>query len=593
MAVPSSNSRDQLPGLGDLTLQTMLWMLAIGWGAYLIGLGVYRLYIHPLANVPGPKIAAITQWYELYYDVWQSGQYFLKVEEFHKQYGTVRLYHINWAAMLSLIKGPIVRIKPNEVHCNDPEFVDVLFAGPLQKRDKDPWLPRSVAVPLATAGTIPHDLHRSRRAPLNPYFSKQSVRKREYIFQEILKKLLRRFEEHRETGAVLTLNEAIAAAATDIVASFCFGRSTDCTDRKDFSSPFFQALDKSFKLAHIMANFGLARAFMTFQPPQLVAWMTPALAPLFELHQVSFSTEIWSSFMFIIIFFFGKGILTASQQWNSQIRNAKAPTEKHETTIFNAIMEAKLPPFEKSFQRLHQEAKLIVLAGFSTTGEYPPLYNPSSSIFTNQIFPASTVSPLIYELLANPDKLNKLRTELLQALPNPDSAMSLSELEKLPYLSAVIQEGIRMHPGGILRMQRISPDKPLSYTDPCTGTTTTFPPGTSISMDALSVNMNPDLFPNPSDFVPERWLESPQLSRYLLSFSKGTRICLGINVAHCMLYYFVAGIFRNYGLPTEKDDPASSIELYETERKRDVDVASEFIIPAVRKESKGIRVLLR
>ncbi|KAH8432378.1 uncharacterized protein LDX57_010018 [Aspergillus melleus] len=170
-------------------------------------------------------------------------------------------------------------------------------------------------------------------------------------------------------------------------------------------------------------------------------------------------------------------------------------------------MEAKMPPSEKSVQRLHQEAELIILAGFSTTG--------------------STASPLIFELLANPDKLNKLRAELLQALPNPDSPMSLSELEKLPYLSAVIQEGLRMHPGGILRMQRISPDKPLQYIDPRTGTTTTFAPGTSISMDARSVNMNPELFPNPSEFVPERWLENPQLSRYLLTFSKGTRICLG------------------------------------------------------------------
>ncbi|KAJ5465603.1 hypothetical protein N7530_009390 [Penicillium desertorum] len=472
-------------------------------------------------------MAAVTRWYGLYYDVWLGGQYFLKVEELHKQY------------------GPIVRIKPNEVHCNDPEFVEVLFTGPLRKRDKDPWLPRAMAVPLAAGGTISHDLHRSRRTPLGPYFSKKSVRKQEVILQDTLEKLLRRFEEHRNTGTVVTLNEAFAAAAADIVTTFSFGKSTNSVEKKDFNGPFFQAMDASFRLSHITANFGWVRAFLRSPPPQIVTWITPTLAPLFELHQ----------------------------QWKGQIRDAKAPSEKQVTTIFDQIMGAKLSPLERRFKRLHQEAELIFLAGFSTT--------------------AATSSMLTFELLANPDKMNKLRVELLQALPHTDSPLSLSELEKLPYLSAVIQEGIRLHPGGALRMQRISPDKPLIYTDPRTGTTTTFPAGTSMSMDAPSINKNPELFPNPSEFVPERWLESPHLSRYLLTFSKGTRICLGINLAWGMLYYFIAGVFRNYGPPTGTDTSFPTIELYETERKKDVDTVAEFVIPVAEKESKGIRVLFR
>lgn len=55
--------------------------------AYLIGLVIYRLYLHPLAKFPGPKLAAITLWYEFYHDVVRGGQYVFKIDELHKTYG--------------------------------------------------------------------------------------------------------------------------------------------------------------------------------------------------------------------------------------------------------------------------------------------------------------------------------------------------------------------------------------------------------------------------------------------------------------------------------------------------------------------------
>ena len=54
---------------------------------YFISLAFYRLTFHPLAGFPGPWLAAISRYYEAYYDVVQNGQYTFKIKELHKQYG--------------------------------------------------------------------------------------------------------------------------------------------------------------------------------------------------------------------------------------------------------------------------------------------------------------------------------------------------------------------------------------------------------------------------------------------------------------------------------------------------------------------------
>ena len=79
----------------------------------------------------------------------------------------------------------------------------------------------------------------------------------------------------------------------------------------------------------------------------------------------------------------------------------------------------------------------------------------------------------------------------------------------------MIHEGLRLAYGVSTRLQRADPDRPMQYKD------WVIPPGTNTGMTAILVHTNPEIFPEPYEFKPERWVENPKLDKYLLSFSKG------------------------------------------------------------------------
>jgi hypothetical protein len=71
-------------------------VLAIGlWALYLVALGLYRLNLSPLAKFPGPKLAALTQWYEIYFDIMKDGggQFTFEIKRMHQIYGILESYN--------------------------------------------------------------------------------------------------------------------------------------------------------------------------------------------------------------------------------------------------------------------------------------------------------------------------------------------------------------------------------------------------------------------------------------------------------------------------------------------------------------------
>lgn len=69
-----------------------LGILQLAWLFYGV---IYRLFLSPLARIPGPKLAALTSWYEFYYDVIKPGQYVWKIKDLHEEYGECYLLYLD------------------------------------------------------------------------------------------------------------------------------------------------------------------------------------------------------------------------------------------------------------------------------------------------------------------------------------------------------------------------------------------------------------------------------------------------------------------------------------------------------------------
>jgi cytochrome P450 len=105
------------------------------------------------------------------------------------------------------------------------------------------------------------------------------------------------------------------------------------------------------------------------------------------------------------------------------------------------------------------------------------------------------------------------------------------ELEKRPYFWAILQECLRMMPGVSHRSARAAPQEELVYKSQDGKTEFVIPRNTPIGMTSMINHWNKDLFPNPDDFTPERWLingqPNYQLAKKLIAFGKGSRSCIG------------------------------------------------------------------
>ena len=175
--------------------------------------------------------------------------------------------------------------------------------------------------------------------------------------------------------------------------------------------------------------------------------------------------------------------------------------------------------------------------------------------------------------MANPYVRTKLLKELRRVMPTPRHHADLQTLQDLPYLTAIILEGLRLSHPVTHRVARSFPNKALYYGN------YKIPPGTTVFMTSLLMHENEDIFPDPRVFRPERWQGDGGLQRYLTPFTRGSRACLGINLAWAEMYLVLASVFRRF-----------EFDISGVVRERDIDIARDVLLGAPSRESKGVVV---
>ncbi|KAJ9151284.1 Trichodiene oxygenase [Pleurostoma richardsiae] len=485
----------------------------IGVVAYFTGLVMYRLYFHPLAKFPGPKLAAASFLYEFYYDAILPGRYTWHLKDLHAKY------------------GPIIRSNPNEIHINDPDFFDDVYPSGAKRRIDKPYA-KMFGISTDIFSAVSHEKHKAYRNVVNPYFSRRAVLNIERSIQVIIEELCTRFEAAAHTGELISVGYAYAALTSDVINEYCFAKTHHAVLMPDFNKATYESFLGFTKLGNITKTMPSLLILLRMTPQWLLGKLSPH---------------------------FGQGFRVQAE-YAQRIKDIKEGKDSsHEKsdhpTLFHALIESHLPEAEKTPDHLKDWAQTFLTAGMFTVGH--------------------TLKCATYHILANKHVRDKLLAEIDAACPDPNGIPSLIELEKLPYLTNVLNESLRMSYGVSKRLTRSQPDNVLRYGE------WVIPAGTPVGMTAILIHDNPDIFPEPFEFRPERWdgEAGRRLQKYLVAFNKGSRVCIGMGLAWAELYKTLASLLRRYDL-----------ELVGAIRERDVDASRDYFNAEVSEDSPGLFV---
>ncbi|KAF3057972.1 Trichodiene oxygenase [Daldinia childiae] len=305
MAIAIWNTRDVI-SLFQQYGTALLAATFSAWFCYMISLVIYRLYLSPLAKFPGPKLAALTSWYEIYYNIFKKGggQYIFKIKQMHEKY------------------GPIVRINPFELHVDDPAYFDVVYATNKQF-DKVEMFARSIGAPLAAFGTIEAGKHRQRRGAMAAFYSRARSRDHGHRVQMVVDRISRRF----------STEYAVA-----------FARPKLFTDAPDFKSSLAIGLSDLLYTSHTFMHFSTIQYLVSALPGWLVKTIVPPIKSVVEAQE-----EI------------GSQVADMVGGRNAEAKESPLPT------LYRDILTSRLPPEELTYQRLRDEAISTIAAGIDTT----------------------------------------------------------------------------------------------------------------------------------------------------------------------------------------------------------------------------------
>ncbi|XP_075515913.1 flavonoid 3',5'-hydroxylase 1-like [Primulina tabacum] len=158
---------------------------------------------------------------------------------------------------------------------------------------------------------------------------------------------------------------------------------------------------------------------------------------------------------------------------------------------------------------------------------------------------SSAVEWALAEMLKNPDIMHKAHDEMDRVIGR-NRRLAESDISKLSYLQATCKETFRKHPSTPLNLPRVSAEA-------CTVDGYYIPKNTRLSVNIWAIGRDPQVWENPSDFNPERFLSEkyanidPKGNNFeLIPFGAGRRICAGTRMGLVMVEYILGTLVHSF-----------------------------------------------
>jgi len=178
---------------------------------------------------------------------------------------------------------------------------------------------------------------------------------------------------------------------------------------------------------------------------------------------------------------------------------------------------------------------LFLLAGYETT--------------------ASTLQFIAYELAHQPDVQEKCYEQIMDVLGDRDN-ITYEDLVKLPYLEQVMMETLRMYPPAS-RFDRVCNESiQLNGIQ--------FNEDDGVAVAVTVIHNDPQYYPEPEKFDPDRWTSEERSRRdplTFLAFGYGPRNCIGMRFSQLEIRLTLAALLKKYKFVVHEKTPKKPLKL--------------------------------
>ncbi|XP_011866377.1 PREDICTED: cytochrome P450 6k1-like [Vollenhovia emeryi] len=319
------------------------------------------------------------------------------------------------------------------------------------------------------------------RTKLTPFFTSGKMKKMFNLMLECVNNLdeyLDSLNLEGKDGKTIEVRELTAKFATDIIGSTAYG-----LDVNSFKNPNAEFR----KYGKMIFQYDAFRGF-----EMLAIFFLPSIVRLIRIKM------------------FGKEPTEFMRKvfWETLTQRMKSGEKRND--LVDILLELKnsndqsLKDFTFDGDDLLAQAASFFSAGFETS--------------------STTTAFALYELAIQPQIQNTLRKELLEGLQKSNGKITYDMAWSLPYLDMVISETLRMYPPlGYVNRMAMQTYKAPEYN-------LVIEKGTPVYISMLGMHYDPEYFPNPNKFDPERFTEENKRNRpacVYFPFGEGPHACIG------------------------------------------------------------------